>query len=179
MMKTHLCSVLATTCFALCGWSFLQHEAASAFSVRYDGPSNGVYSYTISLSEDESLAEGDGLRFTDLVGVTRVEADFPYEVQITPAGEVDLRVQTDFPGPDTFEVAIFSEAVSGLVNYTAEYQDGIIESRISINEQITGPAAAQAVPFEFSPSNGLLCLAVLFGLKRGWKLLMSKEKPAI
>lgn len=176
-MKIRPNSILATTCFAICGWFFVQPEAVNAVSVRLEESTNDAYLYTVELAPGESLEQEDRLRFTKLFGVTDADADSPYVVDFLDFDEVDLRVQTDTPGPDTINVAIYSTAEPGMVEYIADYQDvdGFTDAEIGM---IRGPAA-QAVPFEFSPSNGLLSLAVLFGFKRGWKFLMSKEKPTI
>ena len=185
MIKTRPNSIVTTTCFAICGWFFVQPQAVNAFGVTYNQYSGGAYRYTVTLdSSGESLAQGDFLRFSDLFGVTNASADSPYVLDFSNSDEVDLRVQSNTSGPRTFNVAIFSPAAPGTVTYTASYQVSDPDPEfgsiaVSPIGTITGPAAAQAVPFEFSPSTGLLSLAVLFWFKRGWKFLMSKEKPAI
>lgn len=184
MIKTRLNSILTTTCFTICGWFFVQPEVVNAFGVTYNQYSGGAYRYTVTLDSSESLAQGDFLRFSDLFGVTNASENSPYDLVFRDSDEVDLRVETNTStsGPGTFNVAIFSAAAPGTVNYTASYQvsDPDFGSiPVSPTSTITGPAAAQAVPFEFSPSTGLLSLLVLFGFKRGWKFLMGKEKPAI
>lgn len=174
-MKTRLSSILTTTCFAICGWFFIQPGAANALSLTFNERSGGAYRYTVQLPANESLAVEDGLLFRDLVGVTAANADAPYRLQFIAPNEVDLRAQTNTPGPGTFNVAIFSSAAPGMVNYTAESRPSdpnLGNIRLSKTDSITGPAVAQAVPFELSPGPALLFLLVLFGIDKGRKSLM-------
>lgn len=175
MMKTRLSSILTTTCFAICGWFFVQPRAANALSLTLDGRGGGAYLYTVQLSANESLAVEDELLFQNLAGVTAVNADAPYRPNFIAPDEVHLRAQTNTLGPDTFNVAIFSSAAPGRVNYTAEYQDSDPDFgniRSFNTGSIIGPAGAQAVPFELSPGPALLFLLALFGVDKGRKSLM-------
>lgn len=172
MLKTRLSSLLTTTCFAFCGWSFVQAEVTSAITLNYNGRTSNEYSYTLQLnSPDEYLGAGDILSFTNLFGVTSASADAPYTLSFLSDNQVELVVNSTTFGLSNFDISIFSPAAPGPVNYLAEYQDSTFGG-LSQSATITGPAVAQAVPFEFSPSLGLFSLLVLFGFKRGWKFLM-------
>ncbi|MDJ0690167.1 MAG: hypothetical protein QNJ41_16845 [Xenococcaceae cyanobacterium MO_188.B32] len=135
-------------------------------SLDNNAPTNGIYSYSLTLDAGESINLGDPLVFRNLAGVTNATASNPYELGI--GFEADT---ADFSGSELTTansgslvlnsvVQITSDAGVGNVNYEIFYSDTNGNPSF-ISDIILGPATTNStpVPFEFAPGLGLICVA--------------------
>lgn len=172
-MRQLLSTVLIATAIEACG--LLLPNAASALQMGFSSRTGNVYSYTLSLEANEELVPDDSIEFINLFGVT--------EVALSPAGQLYFNANRDPEGTSaSFTVTnslvaaqtttlndvfrLTSTAASGDINISVLAKDLDIDPFES--DFITqGPTAVPtAVPFEFSPGQGVaLGLPLFIGLR--------------
>lgn len=138
---------------------------AEAITVSLDGgtPSGNVYNYSITLDNNESLDTFDTLVFLDLADVTNATASSPFQNDGFGSEDANFSVTANTNGSQTLSnvIQITSNAPVGIVNYDLFTNSG------SFSNTVLGPSTtATSVPFEFSPSLGLLLMGSVFGISR-------------
>ena len=173
-MRQLLSTVLIATAIESCG--LLLPNAASALEMGFSSRTGNVYSYTLSLEANEELVPGDSIDFINLRGVTNValssQGQNYFNFDLDPDGtSASFTVTSPLNGAQTTTLndvfSLTSTAASGDINISVFASDSDIDP-LEESEFITqGPVvAATAVPFEFSPGQGIaLGLPLFIGLR--------------
>ena len=160
--------LLALTSATIAG-TLLNATSAHALSISLNNSSSGsgIFSYDITLNAGESLAAGDDyIYLKNLAGVTGTNAQSPYATDGSDSTSADFLVSTTIPSdtsPQTFlnAITIISNNPTGNITF-----EGTTDANSSefLNNNIEGPVATNAVPFDFSPSLGILTIIGFVGL---------------
>jgi hypothetical protein len=161
MKYTQFLTLIGTT---IAG-TFLATTPASAldFSFNTYDSNTGTFSYDVTLSAGETLNINDPLALTGLAGVTNVDSTSNADLQFSNTFDsisADFQVTDGATGANTFSEAIIltSNSPLGQISYSANSSAG------AFSGSVQGPAlSSTAVPFEFSPSLGLLSVLSLMG----------------
>lgn len=173
-MRQLLSTVLIATAIEACG--LLLPNAASALEMGFSSRTGNVYSYTLSLEANEGLVPGDSIDFINLFDVTEIalsSAGEPYfDASLDPAGtSASFTVTNSLIAAQTTTLndvfSLTSRAASGDINISILASDPDIDPSEESEFITQGPSAAPtAVPFEFSPSQGIaLGLPLFIGLR--------------
>ncbi len=153
---------------ALAG-TLLHSTAAQAlsFSLNNSSPSNGVFSYDVTLAANETLNLGDPLALTGLAGVTDVTVNgSPYSLASSNSFDdtsANFIASGTFTGSQVFAnaISLTSSNPTGNINYSA-FSGGTAGGSFAGITQ--GPVDATAVPFELSPDLGIFTIFGIVGL---------------
>lgn len=139
--------------------------SAIAFSVTFEERIDNNHTYTITLDADDSLAVGDSLIFWNLSRVTDVSANSPYSSSPGDFDETSANFIVDTPtnGFITLTEVITLTSPDDLndLEYQAFYTDNGTPRVASGN--------ISAVPFDFSPSLGIILWLCALGLRQFFK----------
>lgn len=159
--------ILALISATLIG-SLFQPISARAFNITLNNVSGSTYFYDVTLDAGERL-EGeeeesnfpDYIQLSNFEGLERTNATEPYATDGSSSTEADFIVPISISSSDSSQT--FSNVISltftnpvDNINFEASYNGNL--------EEISGTIST-AVPFEFSPTFGLLFLSGLLGIK--------------
>ena len=161
--------LLTITSAALAGTLF-HATSTHALTFSLNDSVNGVFSYDITLAPNESLNVNDPLALTNLAGVTAVNSTGNPNLQFTNSfsdTSANFSVSTAVaaqPNSQVFSnvITLTSNNPVGNITYFA-LSSGTGGGAFQSTAQ--GPVAA-AVPFEFSPTLGLLTIGGIFAITR-------------
>lgn len=162
MKKYQLLTLISTTVAGLLV-STVKAQAFNLNLANYDDV-NGTFTYDITLDANESLNAGDPLAFTGLEGVTAVNYQnnptLQYDDTLSNFDSISVNLQVETPitasaTSQTFDdvIIISSSNPIGNINYSGSSSIGgsanIIQGPVADN-------SSAAVPFDFTPSTGIL-----------------------
>ena len=140
---------------------------ALTISLNNASSGSGIFAYDITLNAGESLvASNDYIYLTNLGGVTGTSAQFPYTTDGFDSTSADFLVSANVSSstsPQTFlnAITIISNNPTGNISFEGTTNANLNEF---LHNSIEGPVVANAVPFDFSPSLGILTIIGFVGL---------------